>query len=163
MILESITLVQIITYDKNFSVFSLYGKESACQYRRHKRCNFRPWVGKIPWSREWQPTLVLLTGKFHGQSSQAGYSLQGHKESDMTKWLSVHTHTHTHTHTHVYLCIFFLFSFESLLLCTDLLLWLFLLQSTSSRHTGFSSCSMWLSSCSLPALECRLNTCGAQT
>ena len=113
MILESNTLVQIITYDKNFSVFSLYGKESACQYRRHKRCNFSPWVGKIPWSREWQPTLVLLTGKFHGQSSQAGFSLQGHKESDMTKWLSVHTHTHTHTHT----CIFVFFFFFLLGLC----------------------------------------------
>ena len=24
------------------------GKEPACQYRRHKRCRFNPWVGKIP-------------------------------------------------------------------------------------------------------------------
>ena len=28
-----------------------------------------------------------------------GYSLKGHKESDMTEWLT-HTHRHTHTHTH---------------------------------------------------------------
>ena len=28
---------------------------------------FDPWVGKIPWSRKWQPTPVLLTGKSHGQ------------------------------------------------------------------------------------------------
>ena len=27
---------------------------------------FDPWVGKIPWRREWQPTPVLLPGKFHG-------------------------------------------------------------------------------------------------
>ena len=25
------------------------GKESSCQGRRHKRCMFNPWVGKIPW------------------------------------------------------------------------------------------------------------------
>ena len=31
------------------------GKESACQCRRHKRHRFDPWVGKIPWSRKWQP------------------------------------------------------------------------------------------------------------
>ena len=30
------------------------GKESS---RRHKRSGFNPWVGKIPWRRQWQPTL----------------------------------------------------------------------------------------------------------
>ena len=35
-------------------------KESACQCRRCKRHGFDPWVGKIPWSRKWQPTLVFL-------------------------------------------------------------------------------------------------------
>ena len=24
------------------------GKESACQFRRQKRCNFNPWVRKFP-------------------------------------------------------------------------------------------------------------------
>ena len=33
----------------------LSGKESACLCRKHKRPNFDPWVGKIPWSRKWQP------------------------------------------------------------------------------------------------------------
>ena len=35
---------------------------------------FDPWVGKIPWRRKWQPTLVLLPGKFHGPrgSSEPG-------------------------------------------------------------------------------------------
>ena len=27
--------------------------EIACQYRRHKRPRFNPWVGKIPWRRTW--------------------------------------------------------------------------------------------------------------
>ena len=42
------------------------GKEFACQYRRHKRRGLDPWVGKIPWSGKWQPTLVFLPGKSHG-------------------------------------------------------------------------------------------------
>ena len=32
------------------------GKVSHPQYRRHRRCRFNPWVGKIPWRRKWQPT-----------------------------------------------------------------------------------------------------------
>ena len=36
------------------------GKESACQFRRHR---FNPWVGKILWSREWKPALVFLSGE----------------------------------------------------------------------------------------------------
>ena len=39
------------------------GKEPACQYRRHKRCIFDPWAGKIPWRRAWQPTSVFLPAK----------------------------------------------------------------------------------------------------
>ena len=38
------------------------GKEPACQYRRHKRCRFDPWIGKIPWRRAWQPTPGKNTG-----------------------------------------------------------------------------------------------------
>ena len=45
----------------------LSGKESACQYRRHKRCGLDLWVGKIPWRREWQPTPVFVPGESHGQ------------------------------------------------------------------------------------------------
>ena len=50
------------------------GKESACQGRICKRHSFDLWVGKIPWSRKWQPTPVFLAGKFHGQRNLAGYS-----------------------------------------------------------------------------------------
>ena len=39
------------------------GKESACQFIRHKRCEFDPWVGNISWRRAWEPTLVSLPGK----------------------------------------------------------------------------------------------------
>ena len=34
------------------------GRESACQCRRLKIHGFDPWVGKIPWRRTWQPTLI---------------------------------------------------------------------------------------------------------
>ena len=60
------------------------GKESAYRHRRCKRCGFAPWARKIPWSRKWQPTVVFLPGKFHGQRSLEGYSPCGHKESDTT-------------------------------------------------------------------------------
>ena len=47
------------------------GKESAGQCRRRKGCGFNPWVGKIPWSRKWQPAPIFLPRKFHGQRSLA--------------------------------------------------------------------------------------------
>ena len=50
------------------------GQEPACQCRKHKRCGFDPWVGKIPRRRAWQPTLVFLPGESHGQRSLEGYS-----------------------------------------------------------------------------------------
>ena len=34
------------------------GKEATCQWRRHKRCRFNPWLVKILWRRTQQPTLV---------------------------------------------------------------------------------------------------------
>ena len=40
------------------------GKGSACQCRRRKSCRFNSWVGKISWSRKWQPAPVFLPGKF---------------------------------------------------------------------------------------------------
>ena len=38
--------------------------------------------------RKWQLTPQFLPRKFHEQRSLAGYSPWGHKESDMTEWLS---------------------------------------------------------------------------
>ena len=34
-----------------------------------KRCRFNPWVRKIRWRREWQPTPVFLPGESPGQRS----------------------------------------------------------------------------------------------
>ena len=40
-----------------------------------KRHGFDPGVGKIPWRRTWEPTVVFLPGESHGQRSLVGYSL----------------------------------------------------------------------------------------
>jgi len=48
------------------------GKEPTCQCRRHERRGFHFWVGKIPWRRAWQPTLVFLPGESHAQRSLVG-------------------------------------------------------------------------------------------
>ena len=63
-------------------------KQSARQCRRRRRPGFDPWVGKIPWRREWQPTPVFLPGESHGQRSLAGYSPWGRQESAMTEHAS---------------------------------------------------------------------------
>ena len=49
---------------------------------------------EISQRRQWHPTPVLLPGKFHGWRSLAGYSPQGHQESDVTK-VTQHAHTYT--------------------------------------------------------------------
>ena len=53
--------------------------------RRSKRCGFDPWVGKIPWRRKLQPTLVFLPGNVHGQRSLAAYSPWGHKGCEVVR------------------------------------------------------------------------------
>ena len=61
------------------------GKKPACQCRRYERRRFNPWVGKIPWRREWQPTPVFLPGESHRQRSLSSYSPWGPKELDRTE------------------------------------------------------------------------------
>ena len=46
---------------------------------------FNSWVGKIPWSADWQLTPVLWPGESHEQRNLVGYSPQGLRESDATK------------------------------------------------------------------------------
>ena len=69
------------------------GKEPACQCRRHRRLDFDPWVGKIPWRKVWQPPPVFLPGESHEQRSLVGYSPKGHKDSDTTE-AAEHARTH---------------------------------------------------------------------
>ena len=59
---ECLVHLHPITYKVRFGLLRwLSGKESTCQHRRLRRCRFDPWVGKIPWRRNWKPTLVFLS------------------------------------------------------------------------------------------------------
>ena len=78
------------------------GKEPACQCRRLEKCGFDPWFGKISWRRKWQPTLVFLPGKSHGQRNLVSYSPWGCKESDMPE----HTPTIINDNGHLFTCLF---------------------------------------------------------
>ena len=49
-----------------------------------------PWVGKIPWRREWPATSIFWPGEFHGL-----YSPWGHKELDTTEQLSLSLHSYS--------------------------------------------------------------------
>ena len=40
---------------------------------------FDPWVGKIPWRKEWQCTPVFWLGESHRQRSLVVYSLWVHR------------------------------------------------------------------------------------
>ena len=62
------------------------------------RLVFDPWVRKILWRREWQPTAVFLPGKFYGERSLAGYMGLQRVGPD---WA-----TDTFTFTHCYLDVF---------------------------------------------------------
>ena len=64
-------------------------KESACQFRRHKRHGFNPWVRKTPWRRKQQLKPVFLPVKSHGQRILVGYSPWGHQELDTSEQLNI--------------------------------------------------------------------------
>ena len=63
----------------------LRSKIICLQCRRHRRCEFSPWVRKIPWRRKWLQTPVFLPKKFHGQRTRMGCSPWSCKVSDTTE------------------------------------------------------------------------------
>ena len=67
----------------------LSSKESVCQWRRHRRHGFYPWVGKIDVEEERQLTPVFVPGKSYGQRSLVDYSPCGCKESDINEQLRI--------------------------------------------------------------------------
>ena len=74
----------------------LSGKESSCQCRRHRRCGFHLWVGKISWRRKWQSTPVSLPGKSHGERSLAGCILCVQREKH--NWACMRMHSKCNGH-----------------------------------------------------------------
>ena len=63
-------------------------------------------TGFIPESedplRRWEPTLVVLPEKSHGQRYPVGYSPWNCKESNTTEQLSMHAHMYVYTHACIY-------------------------------------------------------------
>ena len=71
----------------------LSGEESTHQCRRCRRCGFKPWVGKIPWSRKCNPLpYSCLENSMDRRVWQAIYSPWGHKDSDTTERLSMYVY-----------------------------------------------------------------------
>ena len=64
----------------------LTGKIICLQCRRH---GFDPWVRMIPWRREWHSSI--LPWKIPWTENLAGYTPQGHKESDTTEYIDTWT------------------------------------------------------------------------
>ena len=54
-----------------------------------RKPEFDPWVRKIPWRREWLPTPVFLSGKFHEQKNFGRLQSVSCKELDLTQWLTL--------------------------------------------------------------------------
>ena len=70
-----------------------------------RHCGFNPWVGKIPWRRERQPTLVLLPGEFHGQRRLVGYSQSMGLQKVRRDWATTHFLV-----LRIYVCVYYHFN-----------------------------------------------------
>ena len=83
--------IWVLTWNSWGFPYGSSGKESACQCRRPRRHKFDLWVGKIPWMRKWQPT-VLNVWFLAGQAvvlSPLGKCPQGTCDDDWRHfWLS---------------------------------------------------------------------------
>ena len=86
------------------------GREFACNAGDLGAMQKTPWVGKTPWRREWQATLVFLPEEFHGQRILAGYSPWAHKELDKTERYLGKSNTFTfHFHLSVMCYIYIIY------------------------------------------------------
>ena len=79
-----------------------------CQYRRHRRHGFNPWVGKMPCRRKCQPTPTFLPGKSHGQRSLVGNNSPWSYKIVRHDWVIEHACTNTDFH-----CFAVIFSLSS--------------------------------------------------
>ena len=101
IIKQLLSILWIGLYCLKFTIYpgGSDGKESACNARDPR---FDPWVKKIPYKREWQPTPVFFPGEFHGQRSLGDYSPQSHNVLDTTEPTNTFTQVEDATVTPVY-------------------------------------------------------------
>ena len=67
----------------------LIGQRICLQCRRHRRCEFDPYIGKISWRSKSQPTPVFLPEKSHRQRSLFGFSPWDHRTVGYN-WVQAH-------------------------------------------------------------------------
>ena len=77
--------------------FGASGKEPTCQCRRHKRCEFDRWVGKIPKRRAWKPTQIFLLGNLMYRGPWRSIVNRVTKSQTWLKQLSTHVHAYKNT------------------------------------------------------------------
>ena len=65
-------------------------EEPPCQCRRHRRCGFDPWVGKIPWRRKRQP---LQYSCLENPMDRGAWWATVHGVAKRRTRLSTHAHT----------------------------------------------------------------------
>ena len=83
------------------------GEEPACQCRRHKRCRFYPWAGRIPWTRARQKPLHCPC--LENPMDRGAWLATVHrvtKSWTRLKRLSLHAYVYSIPHViHIYLII----------------------------------------------------------
>ena len=85
-----VTLTQPTSEEMKKKLVALRVTNPSAKAEACKQCGFDPWARKIPWSRKWQPTPVLLPEKFHRQMSLEGYSPWVPK-TVRHDWVTTHT------------------------------------------------------------------------
>ena len=74
---RDISLPTKVCLVKAMIFFPVGGSDGKASCLQCGRPGFDPWVGKILWRRQWEPTTVLLPGKFHRWRSLVGCSPWG--------------------------------------------------------------------------------------
>ena len=82
-----IILSRFLTCTENYSQIDFIQMETMwfCHLRTDDIGYICACIYDLTWRRAWQPIPVFLSGVSHGQSSLAGYNLEGCTELDMTK------------------------------------------------------------------------------
>ena len=82
--------------EDNLASYCLHQASLVAQTVKNPPAVWETWVRSLGWKdplrRAWQPTPVFLPGDSYGQRGLVGYRPWGHKESDMTEWLSTAQH-----------------------------------------------------------------------
>ena len=74
----------------------LRGLRIHLQCKRHGRHGFNPWIRKILWRKQWQPTPVVLPGEFHGKRSLGGFIQSMGSQRVRHSWVTERAHTLSH-------------------------------------------------------------------